>query len=100
MSLVPKGNDIVTLVFQEEDSAPLDVSTFSSKYQHVFIIVRVFNAGTDEMYYKVATVRRGDVREFRPDLPDDAIFSLRETMAAESTLSEFKQFLLRKGEGL
>ncbi|EDQ92184.1 uncharacterized protein MONBRDRAFT_35972 [Monosiga brevicollis MX1] len=85
------GNDIVTVVFQEEDAAPFDPASFSSHYQHVFILVRVKNANTPEMRYHIAVVRKGDVCTVLPDLPPDATFDM-EAIAS----GEFKQFLLRK----
>ena len=35
------GNDIVTVIFQEEGAAPFDPASFKSHYQHVFIVVKV-----------------------------------------------------------
>lgn len=38
------GNDMVTIVFQEAGALPLDVASFRSHFQHVFIVVRAFAA--------------------------------------------------------
>ena len=46
------GNDIVNIVFQSEDAPPLNIDSFASKYTQVIIVVRVFNHGTPQLYYK------------------------------------------------
>jgi hypothetical protein len=46
------GNDIVNIVFQSEDAPPLNIDSFASKYTQVIIVVRVFNHGTPDMFYK------------------------------------------------
>ena len=45
------GNDIVTIVFQDENALPFDPSSFRSQFQHLFIVVRVLDAGTDTASY-------------------------------------------------
>ena len=98
------GNDIVTIVFQDEDARPFNPATFRSQYQHLFIVVRVENAGTDSAIYRcvqhqhkgtftlasVATTRKEDVPYFGPPLQN-----CFDSKAAES--GELRKFLLVKG---
>lgn len=72
------GNDIVTVVFQDADSKPLQISSFRSKFHHAFIVVRVSNAGTQEMTYTLSTVRKSDVPFFGPDFHPEGTFTLEE----------------------
>lgn len=47
------GNDIVTIIFQEPDALPFTPQTVRSQFQHVFIIVRVSNANSDNTRYRL-----------------------------------------------
>ncbi len=45
------GNDIVTVIFEDEGAKPVDITSFRSKFHHAFIVVRVANGGTPDMTY-------------------------------------------------
>uniref|UniRef100_A0A3P8XP29 Signal induced proliferation associated 1 like 1 n=1 Tax=Esox lucius TaxID=8010 RepID=A0A3P8XP29_ESOLU len=81
------GNDIVTIVFQEPGALPFTPKTIRSHFQHVFIIVRVHNPGTDNTCYSVAVTRSQDVPSFGPPIPKGVTFP-------KSTV--FRDFLLAK----
>ena len=51
------GNDIVTIVFQEPGALPFTPKNIRSHFQHVFIVVRVFNPCSDNTYYRYLTKR-------------------------------------------
>lgn len=83
------GNDVVTIVFQELGCAPLDVSTFRSKFVHVFLLVR---QETDSpVSYRVVSIRKAGVPPFGPPLPEDGLFSNEDVQ--DGTL---RRFLLAK----
>ena len=46
------GNDIVTIVFQDDDAPPFTPKSVRSHFQHVFIVVRVHNAKTEHTTYR------------------------------------------------
>ena len=52
------GNDIVTIVFQEPGALPFTPKNIRSHFQHVFIVVRVFNPCSDNTYYRYLTKRQ------------------------------------------
>ncbi|XP_013415008.1 signal-induced proliferation-associated 1-like protein 2 isoform X2 [Lingula anatina] len=81
------GNDIVTIVFQEPGALPFTPKTVRSHFQHVFILVQVYNPNTDHVRYSVAVSRSKDVPPFGPAIPEGAIFSKSQ---------EFADFLLAK----
>lgn len=90
------GNDIVTIVFQEEGSLPFTPKTIRSQFQHVFIIVRALNPprlpdGTYDFssprHYAVAVSRSREMPPFGPPIPESGIF-------VES--KQFRNFLLAK----
>ena len=52
------GNDMVTIVFQEAGALPLDVASFRSHFQHVFIVLRAYSPsayGPDLTTYRCAS---------------------------------------------
>ncbi|KAG8437818.1 hypothetical protein GDO86_008500 [Hymenochirus boettgeri] len=63
------GNDIVTIVFQEPGALPFTPKNIRSHFQHVFIVVRVFNPCTPHTTYDVAISRTSDTPFFGPPLP-------------------------------
>uniref|UniRef100_A0A3Q3JV76 Rap-GAP domain-containing protein n=1 Tax=Monopterus albus TaxID=43700 RepID=A0A3Q3JV76_MONAL len=67
------GNDIVTIVFQEPGALPFTPKSIRSHFQHVFIIVQVHEACTDNTYY-VAVTRSKDMPLFGPLFPKGARF--------------------------
>uniref|UniRef100_A0A1A7Z6K3 RAP1 GTPase activating protein n=1 Tax=Iconisemion striatum TaxID=60296 RepID=A0A1A7Z6K3_9TELE len=76
------GNDIVTVVFQEE-ATPFVPDMIASNFLHAFILVQV----EDKNCYKVSVTAREDVPQFGPPLPNPAIFK---------KCPEFREFLLTK----
>ncbi|XP_061596694.1 signal-induced proliferation-associated 1-like protein 2 [Cololabis saira] len=68
------GNDIVTIVFQEPGALPFTPKSIRSHFQHVFIIVQVHEACTDDTYYRVAVTRSKDIPLFGPLFPRGARF--------------------------
>lgn len=90
------GNDIVTIVFQEEGALPFTPKTIRSHFQHVFIIVKVFNPPllpdgsydfNSQRHYAVAVSRSSDMPPFSPPIPENGIFVKS---------PQFKNFLLTK----
>ncbi|XP_045477828.1 rap1 GTPase-activating protein 1 isoform X2 [Harmonia axyridis] len=79
------GNDIVALVFQEENT-PFTPDMIASHFLHAFIVVQVFEK-SPVLRYKVSVTARQDVPFFGPTLPTPAIFDHG---------PEFKEFLLTK----
>uniref|UniRef100_A0A3Q3WQI9 Rap-GAP domain-containing protein n=1 Tax=Mola mola TaxID=94237 RepID=A0A3Q3WQI9_MOLML len=80
------GNDIVAIVFQEENT-PFVPDMIQSNFLHAYVVVQVENACTDNVIYKVSVTARDDVPFFGPALPDPAIFKKG---------SEFHEFLFTK----
>lgn len=80
------GNDIVAIVFQEENT-PFSPDMIASNFLHAFVVVQVVEAGTNNCRYKVSVTARDDVPFFGPTLPTPAIFRHG---------AEFKEFLLTK----
>ncbi|XP_024921343.1 rap1 GTPase-activating protein 2-like [Cynoglossus semilaevis] len=80
------GNDIVTVVFQEE-ATPFVPDMIASNFLHAFVVVQVENAVSDVTSYKVAVTAREDVPQFGPPLPHPPIFKKG---------PEFRDFLLTK----
>ncbi|XP_043977629.1 rap1 GTPase-activating protein 1 isoform X5 [Gambusia affinis] len=67
------GNDIVAIVFQEENT-PFVPDMIQSNFLHAYVVVQVENACSDNVTYKVSVTARDDVPFFGPALPDPAIF--------------------------
>ncbi|MED6283650.1 Rap1 GTPase-activating protein 1 [Characodon lateralis] len=80
------GNDIVGIVFQEENT-PFVPDMIQSNFLHAYVVVQVENACTDNVTYKVSVTARDDVPFFGPALPDPAIFKKG---------PEFHEFLFTK----
>ncbi|KAL4622502.1 rap1 GTPase-activating protein 1-like isoform X2 [Arapaima gigas] len=80
------GNDIVAIVFQEENT-PFVPDMIASNFLHAYVVVQVENACTDNVLYKVSVTARDDVPFFGPALPDPAVFRKG---------PEFHEFLLTK----
>ncbi|XP_027026286.2 rap1 GTPase-activating protein 1 isoform X10 [Tachysurus fulvidraco] len=80
------GNDIVAIVFQEENT-PFVPDMIASNFLHAYIVVQVENACSDNVLYKVSVTARDDVPFFGPALPDPAIFKKG---------TEFHEFLYTK----
>uniref|UniRef100_A0A4W6D6H4 RAP1 GTPase activating protein n=1 Tax=Lates calcarifer TaxID=8187 RepID=A0A4W6D6H4_LATCA len=80
------GNDIVAIVFQEENT-PFVPDMIQSNFLHAYVVVQVENACTDNVTYKASVTARDDVPFFGPALPDPAIFKKG---------PEFREFLFTK----
>nr|CAH7742071.1 unnamed protein product [Callosobruchus chinensis] len=80
------GNDIVAVVFQEENT-PFTPDMIASHFLHTFIVVQPIEPNTPNTRYKVSVSARDDVPFFGPTLPTPAIFRKG---------SDFKEFLLTK----
>ncbi|XP_065155840.1 rap1 GTPase-activating protein 1-like isoform X3 [Atheta coriaria] len=80
------GNDIVAIVFQEENT-PFSPGMIASHFLHAFIVVQVVDGNTPNARYKVSVTARDDVPFFGPTLPTPAVFRHG---------PDFKEFLLTK----
>ncbi|XP_053725393.1 rap1 GTPase-activating protein 1 isoform X10 [Synchiropus splendidus] len=80
------GNDIVAVVFQEENT-PFVPDMIQSNFLHAYVVVQVENACSDNVTYKVSVTARDDVPFFGPALPDPAVFVKG---------PEFREFLFTK----
>uniref|UniRef100_A0A8C5AD74 RAP1 GTPase activating protein b n=1 Tax=Gadus morhua TaxID=8049 RepID=A0A8C5AD74_GADMO len=80
------GNDIVAVVFQEENT-PFVPDMIASNFLHAYVVVQVENACSQDVTYKVSVTARDDVPFFGPALPDPAIFKKG---------PEFHEFLFTK----
>ncbi|XP_061189915.1 rap1 GTPase-activating protein 1-like isoform X12 [Saccostrea echinata] len=80
------GNDIVAIVFQEENT-PFVPNMIASHFLHAFIVVQPFTGEDGITRYKVAVAARSDVPRFGPPLPNPAIFEKG---------PEFRDFILTK----
>ncbi|XP_078373554.1 uncharacterized protein LOC144657122 isoform X2 [Oculina patagonica] len=80
------GNDIVAIVFQDENT-PFSPVSIRSHFLHVFIVVQVEEPNTSNTRYKVSVTAREDVPHFGPKLPNPAVFRKG---------PEFRKFLLTK----
>ncbi|CAI9162806.1 unnamed protein product [Rangifer tarandus platyrhynchus] len=80
------GNDIVAIIFQEENT-PFVPDMIASNFLHAYIVVQAENPGTEPPSYKVAVTAREDVPAFGPPLPSPPVFQKG---------PEFREFLLTK----
>ncbi|CAG2201007.1 RAP1GAP [Mytilus edulis] len=80
------GNDIVVIVFQEENT-PFVPNMIASHFLHSFIVIQPIDPNTDHTKYKVSVAARSDVPQFGPSIPNSAIFDKG---------PEFRDFLLTK----
>uniref|UniRef100_A0A670Z1H5 RAP1 GTPase activating protein 2 n=1 Tax=Pseudonaja textilis TaxID=8673 RepID=A0A670Z1H5_PSETE len=80
------GNDIVAIIFQEENT-PFVPDMIASNFLHAYIVVQAENPETDNTSYKVAVTAREDVPSFGPSLPSPPVFQKN---------AEFREFLLTK----
>jgi len=80
------GNDIVAIVFQDENT-PFSPTSVRSHFLHVFIVVQAIDANTPNARYKVSVTARDGVPHFGPNLPNPAIFRKGR---------EFREFLMTK----
>nr|XP_036878692.1 rap1 GTPase-activating protein 2 isoform X9 [Manis javanica] len=80
------GNDIVAIIFQEENT-PFVPDMIASNFLHAYIVVQAENLGTETPSYKVSVTAREDVPAFGPPLPSPPVFQKG---------PEFREFLLTK----
>ncbi|XP_044739245.1 rap1 GTPase-activating protein 1 isoform X2 [Chrysoperla carnea] len=80
------GNDIVAIVFQEENT-PFSPEMIASHFLHAYIVIQPIDANTPNTKYAVSVTARNDVPFFGPTLPTPAVFRHG---------PEFKEFLLTK----
>ncbi|XP_055863657.1 rap1 GTPase-activating protein 1-like isoform X6 [Biomphalaria glabrata] len=80
------GNDIVAMVFQEENT-PFVPDMIASHFLHCFIVVQPVNSESEPPRYKISVAARKDVPRFYPLLPQPAEFVSGE---------DFRDFLLTK----
>uniref|UniRef100_A0A8C2YGF1 RAP1 GTPase activating protein 2 n=1 Tax=Coturnix japonica TaxID=93934 RepID=A0A8C2YGF1_COTJA len=80
------GNDIVAIIFQEENT-PFVPDMIASNFLHAYIVVQVENPDADTASYKVSVTAREDVPSFGPPLPSPPVFQKS---------PEFREFLLTK----
>ena len=80
------GNDVVSIVFQEENT-PFCPNSIRSHFLHCFIVVQVENPNSEETYYKVSVAAKEGVPKFAPSLPNPCIFKKSD---------ELREFLLTK----
>ncbi|KAJ8371391.1 hypothetical protein SKAU_G00114190 [Synaphobranchus kaupii] len=67
------GNDIVAILFQEENT-PFVPDMIASNFLHAYVVVQAENPCSDNVLYKVSVTARDDVPFFGPALPDPAVF--------------------------
>ncbi|VDK45018.1 unnamed protein product [Anisakis simplex] len=80
------GNDIVAIIFQEENT-PFSPDMIASNFLHAFIVVQPIDAGSEKLRYRVSVTARDDVPFFGPTLPAPSIFRKGQ---------DFRNFLLTK----
>ncbi|XP_033724585.1 rap1 GTPase-activating protein 1-like isoform X2 [Pecten maximus] len=81
------GNDIVAIIFQEENT-PFVPNIIASHFLHSYIVIQpVIDPETKHTRYKVCVTAREDVPEFGPKLPKDGMFEKG---------PKFRDFLLTK----
>uniref|UniRef100_F7BDC0 Rap-GAP domain-containing protein n=1 Tax=Monodelphis domestica TaxID=13616 RepID=F7BDC0_MONDO len=80
------GNDIVAIIFQEENT-PFVPDMIASNFLHAYIVVQAENPAGETPSYKVSVTAREDVPLFGPPLPSPPVFQKS---------PEFREFLLTK----
>ncbi|KAG8508312.1 LOW QUALITY PROTEIN: Rap1 GTPase-activating protein 2, partial [Galemys pyrenaicus] len=80
------GNDIVAIIFQEENT-PFVPDMIASNFLHAYIVVQAETPGPETPSYKVSVTAREDVPAFGPPLPSPPVFQKG---------PEFREFLLTK----
>lgn len=80
------GNDIVTIVFQEENT-PFHPSMIKSNFLHVFLVIQPVQV-LSRTCYKMTLVTRNDIPEFSPVLHPNVVYV--------RTAEQLKPFILSK----
>ena len=86
LTRIPLGNDIVAVVFQE-DNTPFAPDMIASHFLHAFIVVQPIDPCTPNVRYRITVTARDGVNFFGPTLPDPPV--LRKG-------PELREFLLTK----
>lgn len=81
------GNDIVAIVFQEENT-PFTPDMIASHFLHAFIVVQPIDACTPNVRYRITVTARDGVNFFGPTLTDPSV-PMRKG-------AELREFLLTK----
>lgn len=82
----PLGNDIVAVVFQE-DNTPFAPDMVASHFLHAFVVVQPIDPCTPNVRYRITVTARDGVNFFGPTLPDPPIMRKG---------PELREFLLTK----
>ncbi|XP_068812572.1 rap1 GTPase-activating protein 1 isoform X7 [Struthio camelus] len=80
------GNDIVAIIFQDENT-PFVPDMIASNFLHAYVVIQLAHSTSGETLYKVSVTARDDVPFFGPSLPNPAVFRKS---------AEFREFLLAK----
>ncbi|XP_064022141.1 rap1 GTPase-activating protein 2 isoform X3 [Pogoniulus pusillus] len=80
------GNDIVAIIFQEENT-PFVPDMIASNFLHAYIVVQAESPTAENATYRVSVTAREDVPSFGPPLPSPPVFQKS---------PEFREFLLTK----
>ncbi|XP_076805628.1 uncharacterized protein LOC143449350 isoform X5 [Clavelina lepadiformis] len=67
------GNDIVAIVFQDEET-PFVPNMITSHFLHAYIVIQAVDPCTENCRYKVSVTCREDVPDFEPVLPEPCVF--------------------------
>jgi len=81
------GNDIVLIVFQDENAEPFEPECIQSTFIHTIIVVKVCRIKRSKVQYKIAVCTKAGVPAFKPKLPQPAVFFHNE---------DFREYLLCK----
>jgi RAP1 GTPase activating protein 1 len=80
------GNDVVVILFQDEDAPPFQPSCMKSYFNHVYVVVRPLRVN-HTFKYTVAVASKIGVHDHSPYLPEPAFFDLN---------ADFRRFLYTK----
>uniref|UniRef100_A0A3B4GDC1 RAP1 GTPase activating protein n=1 Tax=Pundamilia nyererei TaxID=303518 RepID=A0A3B4GDC1_9CICH len=94
------GNDIVAIVFQEENT-PFVPDMIASNFLHAYIVVQVVNPCSNNVLYKVSVTARDDVPFFGPkmkifDLTDHLLLSEKMPYLSNPFLQEYACYKAEK----
>ncbi|XP_075759452.1 rap1 GTPase-activating protein 1 isoform X5 [Pelodiscus sinensis] len=93
------GNDIVAIVFQDENT-PFVPDMIASNFLHAYVVVQLAHGAMGETLYKVSVTARDDVPFFGPPLPNPAIFKkgpvFREFLLAKLINAEYSSYRAEK----
>jgi len=80
------GNDIIVIIFQDQNSTPYSPDTIHSFYNQVYFVVRKELIG-NKTHYKLGVASKGGVPAYSPSLSEIGIYE---------KCSGFREFLLTK----